>query len=455
MVVLTALCLAPLAAPLFSRRVDLMSPITLVGAAFLALYALRGWALESSHVAGRDISFRAAAAYDLYIAQTLDLAICGILGFYLGYVWRIGRDVAHTVPRPRPPVRRQRWLSAGLMLTAVGLPCFVLAPYAAWGGLAGTGLTEPVQTGAVGAQLGFVYLVFARQDAPPRLRALILWLLAISGMAMLTAGLVFVQKAPILWAILTIAAAYHYGRRPLRPGQIAIAAVVFLFVAFPAVQALRHERDRPGQASLASSLATVPKALVTAETGRVVRPDQYFTYVARLFTRRLSSVDSLLVARALTPGAYPFLNGDTYTRLPETFIPRALWPEKPGVSLGDWFAVTYWGRTGAHDTSSQSVTFIGELYLNFGAGAVFVGMFLFGVMYRFWYEYLARAWTPPAIGMYAISLPTLLQVEADSVLLFRTGVGRVLVGAALLTIVGFVLSTKTNVSRENRRVTSA
>lgn len=76
-----------------------------------------------------------------------------------------------------------------------------------------------------------------------------------------------------------------------------------------------------------------------------------------------------------------FLHGETLEYLAFAFVPRVVWPEKPAIAKGAWFAlrigqanVTRSGQI----VNSINMTIPGELYLNFGWLGVFVGLFFFG-----------------------------------------------------------------------------
>jgi len=57
--------------------------------------------------------------------------------------------------------------------------------------------------------------------------------------------------------------------------------------------------------------------------------------------------------------------GNSYLRSFSWVVPRALWPSKPGVSLGSWFAQTFLGWSSS-SRSEAEITIWGEAYLNFG-----------------------------------------------------------------------------------------
>lgn len=77
-----------------------------------------------------------------------------------------------------------------------------------------------------------------------------------------------------------------------------------------------------------------------------------------------------------------FYDGVASAPLIAALIPRALWPDKPQVAIGQWFAVETGtafvreGQTGANN--SINMTIPGELYLDFGWWGLALGCFLFG-----------------------------------------------------------------------------
>jgi len=80
-----------------------------------------------------------------------------------------------------------------------------------------------------------------------------------------------------------------------------------------------------------------------------------------------------------------FYEGETLYYLGFVFIPRFLWPEKPTIQQGQWFAL----ETGlayqlkGKVNNSINMTVPGEFYLNFGWSGVIIGCFLFGLFIVF------------------------------------------------------------------------
>ena len=74
-------------------------------------------------------------------------------------------------------------------------------------------------------------------------------------------------------------------------------------------------------------------------------------------------------------------NGKASAPILVAFIPRFLWPDKPIIQLGAWFAVQI-GAGGINEygiiNNSINMTVAGELYLDFGWFGVLIGSLLFG-----------------------------------------------------------------------------
>jgi hypothetical protein len=100
------------------------------------------------------------------------------------------------------------------------------------------------------------------------------------------------------------------------------------------------------------------------------------------FLSRLGTVNQLTqVVRVVQEDG--LLNGSTLDYLGVAFIPRAVWPEKPTIAKGAWFALRI-GKANVTPSgaisNSINMTIPGELYLNFGWIGVFVGLLLFGAI---------------------------------------------------------------------------
>jgi len=84
-----------------------------------------------------------------------------------------------------------------------------------------------------------------------------------------------------------------------------------------------------------------------------------------------------------------YYEGKASLPLAYALIPRAIWPDKPSIELGAWFALEIGAATIAANTgranNSINMTIPGELYLDFGWLGVMLGCILFGgILSAFW-----------------------------------------------------------------------
>jgi hypothetical protein len=101
---------------------------------------------------------------------------------------------------------------------------------------------------------------------------------------------------------------------------------------------------------------------------------------------RISLLESMSAATRLANNR-GFKYGESYNSIFYSLIPRFLWPEKPKSTSGVEFGQDS-GISGENDTSSISVTYLGESYYNFGFFGVFISsivLLLMNYLYRLAY----------------------------------------------------------------------
>lgn len=108
---------------------------------------------------------------------------------------------------------------------------------------------------------------------------------------------------------------------------------------------------------------------------------------------RLTTINQLSqIGRVVDTEGY--LHGQTLGYLAYAFVPRFLWPNKPAIAKGAWFALHIglaYIRPNGQISNAINMTIPGELYLNYGWIGVFVGLTLLGMFIsalwrttRFW-----------------------------------------------------------------------
>lgn len=92
---------------------------------------------------------------------------------------------------------------------------------------------------------------------------------------------------------------------------------------------------------------------------------------------RTSLLHILCLVVSITPERQPYLDGKTYADIPGQFVPRILWPEKPGAHVSTSTLSIYYGLQTEEDTAKTTIGFglLAEAYANFGiVGTILVGL---------------------------------------------------------------------------------
>lgn len=79
-----------------------------------------------------------------------------------------------------------------------------------------------------------------------------------------------------------------------------------------------------------------------------------------------------------------YYKGETFSYLAVVLVPRFLWPEKPRIALGTWYALRIGQAVETESgwaSTSINMTQAGELYLNWGWLGVLIGLPIFGAIY--------------------------------------------------------------------------
>ena len=170
------------------------------------------------------------------------------------------------------------------------------------------------------------------------------------------------------------------GARSVRPIRqlhfVPVLAVGALFVVFYGLLGETRARGVHGM----DRFADMHEYREWRSKQRDMGPEQ--TIVARLTSfNQLSQVGGLVERNG-------FYGGRTFAHLRYAFIPRVLWPEKPKIALGAWFAMEIGQAVATADgwyNNSVNMTQAGELYLNFGWFGVIPGLALFGAILGFFW----------------------------------------------------------------------
>ena len=98
---------------------------------------------------------------------------------------------------------------------------------------------------------------------------------------------------------------------------------------------------------------------------------------------RVSHISTFAKVISLTPEPVPYWLGGSYRTLFTSFIPRALWSDKPKSEIGQEFGHRYSMLNPSDTVTSYNLPWLIEFYANFGVMGVFVGMFSVGLIFRY------------------------------------------------------------------------
>ena len=139
-----------------------------------------------------------------------------------------------------------------------------------------------------------------------------------------------------------------------------------------------------------------------------------------LLSGRILARVSLLTQSAnvleLTPSTVPYQNGRLYSYMLVTFVPRAVWPDKPTVNEANQFYQVAYDLKPEDGLQSVSIAVgvLTEAYINFGWVGVPLVMFLLGVFLDFFQRtFFAKTSGLLFNAIGVVFLPLLLGIEAQ------------------------------------------
>jgi hypothetical protein len=383
------------------------------------------------------------------IDRTLLVATLGLLAGGLAYISPLGTVIGRRLPMPSLTVCESppRLLGAVVFLLGFAADAVILAGnhFGAVESLLrgrGSGLVSETATLII---IG-LSLLAVRAVAPGTQRDRAVLLVAVTATLLLSIVGQFKEVGFFAIGAPLIVIAYTRERRMrLRPIVAAAAVVLVMFVA---VDLARLASDRIGSTNPLDVARAYPTQVVDYAWywphRRPLEPWSPFKETAQLVSRRFYGFDSLALAVRFTPGVVPYQDGATLRNLAAGLVPRLVWPGKPSIGIGYWFATVYWPSPVGVKQVPQSVTHIGELWIDFGWFGVIVGMAILGLLYRILVTAIGPGSSSGATIVYAVVLLTAVVVDRDLPLVYVTLIQR-------LAVVAVVLGTVEVVYRMTRR----
>jgi len=203
------------------------------------------------------------------------------------------------------------------------------------------------------------------------------------------------------------AIAFWYARREMPWRTLAAFALIGVFVIFPLFNTYRNQSQQ---------LETEQRMSRAVDMAMRWDQEQFLRASVTAFMQRLSLVYCVGAILRDVPNAVPYRYGETLALLPiGLFVPRIVWPDKPNITIGREFGVTFQLVNAVDETTQISPTITGELYWNYDIPGVVIGMFLLGGVMRVFYERYGAGigFDPLRRAAYMALLPTVIHFEGN------------------------------------------
>ncbi|USZ67400.1 hypothetical protein NGM10_11755 [Halorussus salilacus] len=347
------------------------------------------------------------------LSAGLSVATIGFVCFWFGYSLPIGYRTANRLPDLAPDWRHSRlpWIIAGCL--TVGWTARITIMYLASGGILGwlaTPATErflgvPGTTylkiiGELSSLAVFMLLTVAVRGRDWRFYfATALVLLPELGFQLLTGrrrAVPFLLLGMVMTVYLLSDRSY---KQSVRYATAGISTLIIMVLMFPFVTVYRHE----GALSLSAVAAKFQSlSLVKALGHRLIG----------------SNTLSYLVHRV--PDQVPHYYGTDFFLIPQTMVPRLLWPEKPQTSMGRLYTELIIPPGEYAAAEAVPPTLPGQLYWSANLAGVALGMVLVGIIWRMLNSYLVETQNHAGYATFVgIMFPSFFFVmEQDFIALF-------------------------------------
>jgi len=339
-----------------------LTPIT--GFAFAsALTALaNATGLLAAHTDSRSRYFTYAA--DNYLVLASQLSIVGmtmtIAGFKIASRMRVAQLAFHTLPRVRGDLPDRLLLVGGPLVALIAVAMHARSGFAVIGSIMSAVYLLP----------HVVAFLLARAGTARRLRGAAVLAFIVATAEAVRALFLAYLRTDIVSPFIALALGALLGARSLRPLRSRLFVPLYVFAGIFIVYFGAFAQARATSGGL-ERLQQVAEATPNTPHDAAQRPG---------FWSRLTNFNQLSqVGRVADEDG--FLHGETLRYLEFVFVPRFLWPDKPIIQKGGWFAWRIgqaWVRADGRYSNSINMTVPGELYLNYGWSGLIVGCAVFG-----------------------------------------------------------------------------
>jgi hypothetical protein len=393
------------------KRQQLIALIVLVYTLFLVtpVFTQHFLIAEDAHVMG---SVRLANIDPSDIVNGQIAALVGLVFLLLGFYLPFGRLAATLMPKPRRDWSHDAALAVALIMLPLGWAVYLGGQFGLIPMRAGSGFLGAIVT-SIFYGISLLTLVWLRDRSRIALLLLLLIVPVSMGFNFFTGS-----KRLFLTPAFMVVLAYMVWERRIRRNW-AIAGFAVLVLLYPVSQFYRKVVQQNYELKSVDVLSD-PGKLAGQLSGfaSTVEPLKYLRSGLEASGARLDGLGILCVIVRDTPEKVPYQKGWTLGYIFVSFIPRVLWPGKPGMTIGEWVYQSY----AAEGTTDVAPTWMGELYFNFGWLGIVIGMFVMGTMFRVLQELLFRYAAPIPAMLAAIVVVYSARAPTAAVMAFVNGV---------------------------------
>jgi hypothetical protein len=314
------------------------------------------------------------------ITWSLGFAITGVSAMWFGMKVRLGKYlVPRKVPELKSGTRARHYVQLALIGGAL-LSLYDNTPYLA--GEGGRQVMSMVITIVPMLAFCILFQKLLKGDAEPIDQVLVVGFLALRFVSGLSSG----WLGSFAGIILVCGAMFVAERRKI-PRVAVLVAILFTLFFQVGKQEFRSVYWKTEAESDTSKVDRVRFwTEVSLSKWQEAASDSSGGALAEAINSSLSRV-SLLTQTAnvidLTPSVVPYQYGQLYSYLVVTWIPRAIWPDKPSMNEANQFYQLAYGMSTEEglENISIAVGVLTEAYISFGLYGIVGIMFLMGVFY--------------------------------------------------------------------------
>ncbi|MBI2236847.1 MAG: hypothetical protein HYU60_07875 [Magnetospirillum sp.] len=160
------------------------------------------------------------------------------------------------------------------------------------------------------------------------------------------------------------------------PAKLAAAGMVVAMLTYPAIHEIRQRLNAEPATNVLVNLAAVTRGIADHYTGNSHVAED----MGAALSQRVGLIFLLSHVVNSTPDPVPYWGGETYYPLVTSWVPRAIWRNKPEERLGWDFRERYHLIAQADNPTTVNLPWMVELFANFGALGIIVGMTAIGIL---------------------------------------------------------------------------